>query len=75
MVDKRKKRISDLCIKINGTAKDVKIIITALQEYAERHPKPKCDKDEAECILHLIEYQVGKQVGKNETLLHSNVSK
>lgn len=34
MVDKRKKRMSDLCIKINGTAKDVKIIITALQEYA-----------------------------------------
>ena len=51
-------------IRLGVTKRDIKILTTALREYAERHSKPICDAYEAGNLAHLIEYQFKKQEGQ-----------
>lgn len=49
--------MSGINIRLVATKKDIEIITTALREYAENHPKPKCHAYEANEIAKIIENQ------------------
>lgn len=59
--------MNSIKIRLFVTPKDIDIMITALNDYAEKHRTPACYAEEAKDIARLIKFQADGTDKKQET--------
>lgn len=59
--------MNSIKIRLFVTPKDIDIMITALNDYAEKHPNPAFHAEEAKDIARLIKFQADGTDKKQET--------